>query len=77
MCFSEGDLQESENLCIIKTTSLRLNHIAQQRAHAPTQIRLLSLEFKPFSQVPNICWMHEGGVMLNEICTPLQTHLAI
>lgn len=60
-----------------KRTSLRFNHIAQQRVHAPTQIKFLSLEFNPYSQLPNICWMLKGGVILNRICTPLQTHLAI
>jgi hypothetical protein len=37
----------------------------------------LKSRIQTFSQVPNICWMHEGGIMLNEICTALQTHLAI
>ncbi|KAL5682306.1 hypothetical protein ACJX0J_008691, partial [Zea mays] len=42
---------------------------------------LQNLEFKPFSQVPNICWMHEGGVIhmtiKEKITMPLTKTLVI
>jgi hypothetical protein len=50
--------------CLLKIISFRLVQIDQQIAEIPIRINVLSFLFTPFSQLPNILVILEGGGIL-------------